>query len=251
MKRGFVIFSFMLLMAPTGAHADPFGIQVLSATCSTAISAASISMGLAPTTTSMTGCGQGQDFFFKPDPDAIDGIHVTASADYFATSSFSSAYGAVVSESSDSVLTFATLTDGTAMLGLDYLLGFYGAMYISLYDLTVQELVFEQAWGHSTILNDVVLQQGYGSAGANTLGDLQPTGFLDRSGAVVTPTTFSADHTYALRLHTDGNSSNDATLANLRLSGLVKVPEPSSLFLFGAGLAGLGALKRARNGRPS
>ena len=230
MTRAVVAVGFLALVGPLTAHADPFAIQVLSATCSTTVALTSVMMPEINQTATTTGCQSSQSLAVGDYWDEIDGpvVRASASADYFATSVDSSAYyGARVSDSADSLLMFVPLTDGTALLGIDYFQMFYNTMSIALFDMTSQQMVWEQQWARGGFVS-------------GTLGSLPPI------GSVVVPTAFSAAHEYALHLYTDGNSNNDGTQASLQVTGLVKVPEPSTLLSLVTGLAGIGVFRRAR-----
>jgi hypothetical protein len=223
MTRVVLALGFLALLAPTTAHADPFSIQVLSATCSTTITL-NRNQGGTPTTT--TGCPVSQSLDFG-DPATLDpSAHAVSSANYFGTSVDSHSNRARVDESAESLLTFSPVTDGTALLGIDFFSLFFSTVSISLFDVTGQQQLWQQQW--------------LGGFGSGDLGQLPPI------GTVVVATAFSAAHDYALHLLTTGSSANDATEASLRVSGLVAVPEPSSLLLLSAGLAGIGVFSRAR-----
>jgi hypothetical protein len=232
MTRAVVAVTFLALFAPFTAQADPINIDVLSATFST-----NITFGLDPSvsyysTTTVAGSQPvSQSMEFRQPP--VDGVPsslstASASADWLAVHASSSSElmpcpCSFVSSSADFALTFSPLTDGIApFVVIAEPFGFFTDTFATLFDVTTGL----ELWRYS-----------------------RPR--FAPGDVVLLPTLLSASHVYDLHLSVAGESLRDSTAGRIQVTGLVAVPEPSSLLLLSAGLAGVGVFMRAGTRRPS
>jgi len=119
---------------------------------------------------------------------------------------------------------FAPVSDSTGEIGIDFLGRFqseFSSGFISLFDLTVNDNLWDYSWDH-----------------------FQPTDTLPwvRENGTVTASFFAdsfllASHTYRLQMFTSTNSNKDEQLITVGVTGLQTVPEPASLTLIVAAAA--------------
>jgi hypothetical protein len=157
-------------------------------------------------------------------------VLAAASADWLSISVSSRSMYSVVNARATSEVTFAPQMDGLATIGFDHVPdGPYSDGVVSLYDVVAGLELWRYTWGG-------------GVNGTVTFPDAPAFHFRvdDPDGVpVLLPAALSADHIYTLRLSGRTNSRNDSSSASVRVTGLVNVPEPSTLLLLSMSFAGL------------
>lgn len=137
------------------------------------------------------------------------------------------------SASAQADLTFSPRFDATAPFGLDFRgLSEYwwSEALVRLYDLTAGEELWTFAWEEETMKGNVPW--------------FTPGGGYEHGGVVSlsVPTRLLASHDYFLTMYTRITSDGDSEGMSIR----VRVPEPSTILLLGAGV--MGVLLRRRSG---
>ena len=261
MKRAVVaVLGLIGLLTPVGAQADPIGINVLSATYSANVTLQVNTSGGAPTTTTTSGSSSVSESLEVHDPfttiDPNDGS-VISSGDYVINASGRADWLGVSEELrqvsnhwqaqavADFDLTFSPVANGTATLGVDVTRsGEYGSGFGSLFDVTTQQDVWRFYFGFDFGGCDfcpVVVNEG---------GIESVPGW---SSPFALQTALDAADVYDLHLTSSTFNPGFGTFSSVQVSGLVPVPEPSSLILVGmaiaATLASQRRLSRKRVGR--
>jgi len=235
MNRAVILaFASIAFFPPVTAQAGPIGINVLNATYSVGITAQNKPDG---GTITVTGDGS------SPASQSLVGvdssgsmINASASATWLAVSEFIHQDGNDFSghASADFDLTFSALTDGTAALGVDWTKsGEYGSGLAILFDVTTQQQVWRVSFGSDFGGCDLCPTQITG--GSQSLFSYDP---------VVLSTALSATDVYDLHLTSSTLNPGFGTFSSVAVSGIVSVPEPSTVLLLGIGFAATVASRR-------
>jgi hypothetical protein len=152
-----------------------------------------------------------------------------ATVDMFSISAWSSALPDLSSleftgsstASAEAALQFSPLQDGRATIGIDLTGGgnFLSEGFVSLYDITTDQLLWNYWWG--CCFDGNIPWTSYGSLSTLALEQ-----------------DFLSSHQYTLTMYTRTSANKDSSFMTMQVSGLQKVPEPSSLFLFGTACSG-------------
>jgi hypothetical protein len=238
-----VVLASVCLLASDTASAEPISIELLSATFTTQV-ATWTSLNATPHTRETTSSTPLSDSLLAasiPNPAfpwIPSFVGAIAETDFFRvhantatlpslTPPFWSALSVAKTE-----LMFSPLTSATTTIGLTLTTAgsndFWSEGTMSLYDVTANQYVWNHGWDATPLVDTQFGPPEYGHLLNGTPLNLGPL-HID--------TAFDLSHQYRLTLYTLTHAQNDRQNITLEVSGLHVVPEPSTLWLVGIGVA--------------